>query len=301
MRALRRLFTGSALLVAAAALFFTAATSAGVAAAPVTRLGSGADTVWVLRPRGEVRSIVVFGHGWSTPLPSGFAGWIAHLRARGNIVVYPRYRLGAGDSTGSALAAFRRGVGLAFRKSLRPVRMPIVAVGKSFGGSAIFDYAAEARAWRVPAPVAILSVFPAPPNGPLPVHAPARSSEGRAHGRGSRHDRRNCRSRCLLALARRPSCEPKAVRRRALATRIRRRPRRAPAVGCRGAGRLLAAARRSHRVGAEHDPVGRAGLTDQGQCPRLAAAISASSGCQKARRAAGPVAFGAGWAATNPG
>src|ERR1700730_277675 len=43
------------------------------------RLGSGADEVWILRPIGQAKSIVVFGHGWSTPLPVGFGPWLAHL------------------------------------------------------------------------------------------------------------------------------------------------------------------------------------------------------------------------------
>jgi len=37
------------------------------------------------------------------------------------------------------------------------------------GGSAVFYYAASARSWGVPAPVAILSIFPAGPIGALPA------------------------------------------------------------------------------------------------------------------------------------
>lgn len=142
----------------------------------VTRLGSGADEVWVIRPRGRAIGIVVFGHGWSTPFPAGFGAWIAHLRAGGQIVVYPRYRAGAADSTTSALNAFRRGIATAFR-NLHDARLPVVAVGKSFGGSAVFYYASEARAWGVPAPRAVLSIFPALPIGALPPGRPPRSVE----------------------------------------------------------------------------------------------------------------------------
>jgi acetyl esterase/lipase len=110
---------------------------------------------------------VVFGHGWSTPLPSGFKPWVAHLRAGGSIVIYPRYRVSTGDSTGSALAAFQAGIENAFR-SIGRRRLPVVAVGKSFGGSAVFYYAASARSWGVPAPAAVLSIFPALPIGALP-------------------------------------------------------------------------------------------------------------------------------------
>jgi hypothetical protein len=105
-------------------------------------------------------------------LPTGFGPWVEHLRARGSIVIYPRYLGSAGDSTSSALAAFQAGVQSAFRLIGRQ-RLPVVAVGKSFGGSAVFYYAGSARAWHVPAPAAILSIFPAGPIGALPVAQPA--------------------------------------------------------------------------------------------------------------------------------
>ena len=142
----------------------------------VTRLGSGADEVWVMRPRGHPIGIVVFGHGWSTPFPAGFGAWIAHLRARGQIVVYPRYRVASSDSPTSALNAFRRGLAAAFR-DLHGSQLPVVAVGKSFGGSAVFYYAAQARLWGVPAPRAVLSIFPALPVGALPSRRPPLGSD----------------------------------------------------------------------------------------------------------------------------
>jgi acetyl esterase/lipase len=146
-----------------------------VASPPVTHLGQGAREVWVLWPHGRARSVVVFGHGWSTPFPSGFGPWVAHLQAGGSIVVYPRYRVGAGDSTSSALAAFQAGIVDAFKRIGR-ISVPVIAVGKSFGGSAVFYYAAAARTWGVPAPTAILSIFPALPIGSLPSGQLARST-----------------------------------------------------------------------------------------------------------------------------
>ena len=163
-----RVHRGLAAFAALAALACVLAAGPARSSPPVTRLGAGAREVWVLRPTGRVKSIVVFGHGWSTPFPSGFGPWVRHLRAGGSIVIYPRYRVGAGDSTSSALAAFQAGVESAFRL-VRPIHVPVVAVGKSFGGSAVFYYAASARSWGVPAPVAILSIFPAGPIGALPV------------------------------------------------------------------------------------------------------------------------------------
>jgi hypothetical protein len=149
---------------------FAVTTASGLP--PVTRLGVGAQEVWVMRPAGRVKSVVVFGHGWSTPFPAGFGPWVQHLRAGGSVVIYPRYRVGAGDSTTSALLGFKAGVQSAF-KSLGRIRVPVVAVGKSFGGSAVFYYAGAAPSWRVPAPAAILSIFPAGPIGSLPTSPPS--------------------------------------------------------------------------------------------------------------------------------
>jgi hypothetical protein len=130
-------------------------------------LGSGAAAVWILPQQGPLRDVVVFGHGWSTPLPTdAFAAWIAHLRRLGSLVIYPRYE-DTGTTPAGALAAFESGVVTAFHR-LGPVHVPILALGKSFGGSAVFYYAAEAAAWHVPAPQAVVSIFPAYPIGALP-------------------------------------------------------------------------------------------------------------------------------------
>jgi acetyl esterase/lipase len=155
-------------LVGVVAVLVCGAAAPAYAHPPVERLGTGAGTVWVLWPRERPTSIVVFGHGWSTPLPTdGFAPWLAHLRARGSIVIYPQYRTSAAESVDAALRAFESGLQQGFAR-VRGLHLPVVAIGKSFGGSAVFAYAAAASAWHVPAPRAILSVFPALPIGPLP-------------------------------------------------------------------------------------------------------------------------------------
>jgi dienelactone hydrolase len=160
-------------------LFAACVAGAAVIAGPVGAanrplvLGSGASEVWIFRPAGAVRDVVILAHGWSTPVPTGpFAPWIAHLRSRGSIVIYPRYLSGGGDTTSGALVAFRAGVVAALRY-LAPVRVPILALGKSFGGSAVFYYAADARDWKVPGPQAVVSIFPAYPIGAFPIHAVA--------------------------------------------------------------------------------------------------------------------------------
>jgi hypothetical protein len=159
----RRLLIFGLMLIALVA----SSPAAALAGSRVVRLGSGADEVWLFWPQGPPRSVVVFGHGWSTPFPSAFMPWIEHLRAGGNLVIYPRYELTSADSEASALAALRQGIVTAFARIGR-LRVPVIALGKSFSGGAIFDYAAEAPAWKVPAPSAVLSVFPAIPIGGLP-------------------------------------------------------------------------------------------------------------------------------------
>ena len=111
------------LLVSLAAALVCAVGRAGFLAGPAPlSLGSGANQVWVLGPTARFRAIVVFGHGWSTPMPGdAFAAWIAHLRSRGNLVIYPRYRESVADDSSSALLAFQAGVVAALRH-LEPIR-----------------------------------------------------------------------------------------------------------------------------------------------------------------------------------
>jgi pimeloyl-ACP methyl ester carboxylesterase len=140
-------------------------------------IGSGADSAWLLRPKGTVQSVVVFAHGWKLAPPSPahpwvaqFAPWLAHLVAGGNAVIFPRYQLG-GDAAGPAtIAAFRRGLQLGFRRLGRP-DVPVIAVGYSYGASLVFYYAAEAHRWGLRAPQAVDSIFPVGPipGAPLPT------------------------------------------------------------------------------------------------------------------------------------
>jgi hypothetical protein len=154
----------------------------GVAAAlggsPVAGpFGHGADAVWILRPAGPPKAVVVFGHGWkqwppspSHPWVGQFRPWLDHLVAAGDAVIFPRYQLG-GDVPGAArVDAYRHGLQLAFARLGRP-RVPVVAAGYSYGASLAFYYAANARSWGLPPPSAVDAVFPAGtiPGAPLPA------------------------------------------------------------------------------------------------------------------------------------
>jgi hypothetical protein len=158
-----------AVLITAIALATSAyaAVPAADASPGVTSIGSGADQVWLMRPTGPVRVVVVFVHGWTTGAPTIWAPWLNHLRARGDLVIFPRFQSGKGDTPQTALVHLRHGIVAAFGR-LGGVHVPVVALGKSYGGAAVFDYAGEARTWGVPAPVAVVSIFPAYPTGPLP-------------------------------------------------------------------------------------------------------------------------------------
>jgi hypothetical protein len=195
----------------------------GVAAAPahahppVQRLGAGAGTGWVLWPRERPTSIVVFGHGWSTPLPTdGFAPWLTHLRARGSVVIYPQYRTSAAESVAVALSAFESGLQKGFAQ-VRGLHLPVVAIGKSFGGSAVFSYAASAAACA-----------PGDPER-VPRLAACSTASGRDLGQDIRralrrrcgHDCRERRCERILALAGRACRGPETLRGHPLAAGIR--------------------------------------------------------------------------------
>jgi dienelactone hydrolase len=153
-----------------------------------TRARSGADRVegpygrsgrevWVVVPDRPVRSVVVFGHGWKLAPPSPghswvgqFRPWLDHLAARGSAVIFPRYQLGVGDAQDATLTLdFAAGIRAGYAVLRRP-KVPVVAVGYSFGASLAFYYGANAAAWRLPLPSAVQAVFPGGmiPDAPLP-------------------------------------------------------------------------------------------------------------------------------------
>lgn len=171
--------TGVPLLVFLGVAVTGVAPAAGADAGRVEGpFGRGDAEVWIVRPAGTPRGIVVFGHGWKsappvTPLAwvDQFRPWLDHLAARGNVVVFPRYQLGANDSVGpQRVDAYRRGLAAAFAR-LRGLHVPVVAAGYSFGASLAFYYAANAARWGLPRPLAVDAVFPAGPipGSPLPA------------------------------------------------------------------------------------------------------------------------------------
>ena len=145
-------------------------------ALPPTRVegpfGRGAAAVWVLRPHGQPREVVVFGHGWKVAPPSPsypwvgqFRPWLDHLVREDAAVVFPRYQLGAGDSVDDArFGAYVAGVRTGLARLGRP-HVPLVAAGYSFGASLALSLAANAPRLHLPVPSAVDAIFPA---GPIP-------------------------------------------------------------------------------------------------------------------------------------
>src|SRR5439155_2163937 len=144
--------------------------------------GRDSAQVWLVRPSGAPRCVVVFGHGWKVAPPSPaypwvrqFLPWLDHLTAERCAVIFPRYQLGFGHAPGTALVdAFRRGIATGYARLGRP-RLPVVALGYSYGPSLDLTYAANARRWHLAPPVAVVAVFPAGPipGSPLPLLRPA--------------------------------------------------------------------------------------------------------------------------------
>lgn len=155
-RALRLLLTSAVL-----ALTASSATSAPVSGCSLTGpFGAGRTQVWLLRPPGTPRSIVLFAHGWTAVDPNDWHRVrFDHLCAEGSIVLFPRYQRDEYDSWQQAVDGFRRGVEIGFGR-LGANRLPVVAAGYSLGGALVNYYAGNARAWKVPVPRSVLSIFP---------------------------------------------------------------------------------------------------------------------------------------------
>jgi acetyl esterase/lipase len=140
-----------------------AASATASTCAPEGPLGSGAAQVWIMRPSNP-RSIVVYAHGWTAVDPLDWHR--RHLRrlcTHGSIVVFPRYQLGSSSDTfESSVAHYRQGLQTAFSRLGRS-RLPVVAAGFSFGGTLAYYLGTQARAWKLPVPRAVYSIFPTGP------------------------------------------------------------------------------------------------------------------------------------------
>jgi predicted esterase len=124
-------------------------------------IGKGSSGVWLYRPAGKPKDVVVYFHGQGGPkeaTPANHLPWIRHLVKRGSIVVYPRYEMAY---EADPMPFIVDGVKAA-EKKVDVKGLPVLAIGYSRGGAIAVEYGAAAEQNDVPAPDWIMSVFPAP-------------------------------------------------------------------------------------------------------------------------------------------
>jgi dienelactone hydrolase len=125
---------------------------------PLTKDAKG---VWIFRPAGAPKRLVIFFHGQGGPTettPANHRAWIDHLVKRGAVVVYPRYELSYSDAViDPAVAGVRKA-----SKRLELKKVPVIALGYSRGAALAVEYTAVARHNGVPVPDAVESVNPVP-------------------------------------------------------------------------------------------------------------------------------------------
>jgi acetyl esterase/lipase len=123
-------------------------------------IGQGASGVWIYRPAGEPKDLVVFLHGQGGPeeaRPDNHLPWINHLVSRGSVVVYPRYEL---DYEADPMPFIVDALETAGKK-VDLDALPVLAIGYSRGGGLAVEYGAVADENGVPVPNAIIGVMPA--------------------------------------------------------------------------------------------------------------------------------------------
>jgi predicted esterase len=125
--------------------------------------GQGADQVWLVRPTGPTRSVVVFLHGLGSPIedtPANHVPWLLHLAQRGSAVIYPRYESAPTiENQAKADEHALRGVALGL-ETLGLPKVPAVVIGYSRGGPLAVDLTAVAPTIGLD-PRGVLAVFPA--------------------------------------------------------------------------------------------------------------------------------------------
>jgi poly(3-hydroxybutyrate) depolymerase len=123
-------------------------------------LGKGASGVWIYRPAGEPKDLVIFLHGQGGPgeaKPDNHVPWINHLVSRGSVVVYPRYEMDYEADPMPYIVDALETAG----EEVDLDDLPVLAVGYSRGGGLAVEYGAVAAEKGVPVPGAIIAVLPA--------------------------------------------------------------------------------------------------------------------------------------------
>jgi hypothetical protein len=120
-----------------------------------------ASGVWIFRPTGEAKRLVIFFHGQGGAVeatPANHRAWIDHLVKKGAAVVYPRYEIDYSQAVlDPAVAGVRRA-----SERLKLEGVPVVALGYSRGAALAVEYAAVASGEKLPVPNAVEAVNPVP-------------------------------------------------------------------------------------------------------------------------------------------
>ncbi len=132
-------------------------------------LGEGPRSYWLFEPADPspaMAPVIVFNHGWFAVNPGVYGAWIEHLVRKGRIVIAPRYQ----RDWATAPANFLPNALIAVRDALdvlssspahvRPDRSKFAIIGHSAGGNLAVQMAAVAAEADLPAPRAVLAVFP---------------------------------------------------------------------------------------------------------------------------------------------
>ena len=123
--------------------------------------GEGPARVTVVRPAAAdgPLPVVLFLHGWGATEPRFYRPWLEHLARAGNAVIYPRYQDSFAEPPTQVLGNALIGVRTAL-DDLDADPASLVVAGHSAGGALAADYAAIAAGVGLPAPRAVLSVYP---------------------------------------------------------------------------------------------------------------------------------------------
>ena len=122
-------------------------------------IGKGAAGVWLFRPAGKPKDLVVYFHGqggFREATPVNHRPWIDHLVARGSVVVYPRWELTYENDPMQYVVAGVR----AATKRTEVSGLPVLSIGYSRGGALALEYGAVAARNELPVPDKIISIFP---------------------------------------------------------------------------------------------------------------------------------------------
>jgi len=125
-------------------------------------LVQGAKGVWIFRPAGDPKRLVIFFHGQGGPVeatPANHRAWIDHLVQHGAAVVYPRYEE---DNSAAVLEPAVAGIRTASDRLGLKATVPVLALGYSRGAALAVEYAAVAPTKGVPVPDAVETVNPVP-------------------------------------------------------------------------------------------------------------------------------------------